>query len=70
MVCYDRAIALALSQLRRLSRANRGFVLRDLKRLDEAAASYARALSLRPAYEFLPGYYLQSRMMACDWDGG
>ena len=42
-------------------------MLRDLKRLDEAAASFARALALRPDLPYLKGSYLHAKMQVCDW---
>ena len=46
---------------------NRGNALKELKRMDEALASYDRALALKPDFEFLFGNYLNTRMRLCDW---
>jgi predicted O-linked N-acetylglucosamine transferase (SPINDLY family) len=67
LTCFDRAIALQPNYVD--AYVNRAPVLRDLKRVDEAADSLAKALALKPDYEFLTGYWLEARMMACDWEG-
>ena len=42
-------------------------MLFQLKRYDEAAASYERALSLAPDLPYAAGYLAQSRLRCCDW---
>ena len=46
---------------------NRGIVLQNLKRLDEALTSYEEALRIKPDYEFLPGICQYTRMHLCVW---
>jgi len=48
LAAYDRALALRPDHAATL--ANRGDVLRELRRLDDALASYDRALAARPDY--------------------
>ena len=48
---------------------NLGAVLQDLKRLDDALASYDKAITLKPDYEFLQGTKLNTQMQICDWSG-
>jgi predicted O-linked N-acetylglucosamine transferase (SPINDLY family) len=67
LACFDRAIALQPNYVD--AYVNRAPVLRDLKRVDAAADSLAKALALKPDYEFLTGYWLEAKMMACDWEG-
>jgi predicted O-linked N-acetylglucosamine transferase (SPINDLY family) len=67
LACFDRAIAIQPDYVE--AYVNRAPALRDLKRLTEAADSYAQALALKPDYEFLSGYWLETRVMACDWNG-
>ena len=67
LVCFDRTIAVQPDYVE--AYVNRAPALRDLKRLHEAADSYAKALALKPDYEFLCGYWLETKMMACDWAG-
>jgi predicted O-linked N-acetylglucosamine transferase (SPINDLY family) len=43
--------------------------LRDLKRPQEAAASYARLLAVDPGYPYAQGFHLHARLQACDWTG-
>ena len=46
---------------------NRGIVLQNLKRLDEALTSYEEAFRIKPDYEFLPGICQYTRMHLCVW---
>ncbi len=39
----------------------------DCKRLDEALASYNKAVELKPGIDFLIGYRLHTKMFVCDW---
>ena len=47
---------------------NRGNALQDLKRLDEALASYDRAIVLKPDIDFILGSSLHTKMHLCLWD--
>lgn len=51
-----------------VAHAVRGRALTEMGQLAEAIASQSRALALEPAMPYLPGYLLQARMAACDWD--
>ena len=42
-------------------------MLNDLKRLEEALASYDKAIALKPDCEFLLGDMIHTKMMICDW---
>jgi len=46
---------------------NRGIALKDLRRLEEAVASYDRAIEIDPDYEYLLGTLLHTKMHICDW---
>jgi predicted O-linked N-acetylglucosamine transferase (SPINDLY family) len=46
---------------------NLGNALSEIKLLDGALASYHKAFSINPDYDYLPGAYLHSKMMICDW---
>ena len=48
--------------------ANHGDAMKRLKRLDEALASYERALVLKPDLDFLLGNSLHTKMELCLWD--
>lgn len=48
--------------------SNRGLALKDLKRLDEALASYDRAIVLKPDFDFILGYSLHTKMHLCIWN--
>jgi len=39
-----------------------------LHRDEEAMESYARALQLKPDYDFLYGRWLYAKMRVCDWN--
>ena len=47
---------------------NRGNALRDLNRLDEALASYDRAIALKPDIDFILGESLRTKMHLCIWN--
>ena len=46
---------------------NRGMALLELKRHDEALASYNKAVELKPGIDFLIGYRLHTKLFVCDW---
>ena len=48
---------------------NRGTVLHELKRYDEALESFRRALESNPDQRWLHGICLHAQMRVCDWDG-
>ena len=48
--------------------SNRGHVLKNLKRLDEALASYESAIALNPNLDFILGDLLHTKMHLCIWD--
>ena len=48
--------------------ANRGNILKDLKRLDEALASYESAIALNPDLDWMFGDLLSTKMHLCIWD--
>jgi protein O-GlcNAc transferase len=45
----------------------RGNALYDLKRYDEAIASYEKALAISPEFEYAAGMLANTRMHCCDW---
>ena len=47
---------------------NRGLTLHKLNRLNEALASYDRAIELKPDIDFLLSYSLYTKMQLCIWD--
>jgi len=67
VAAFDRALALQPAHAG--AHVNRGLVLREMRRLPEAVASLGRALALEPAHPFLPGEWLHTRMLMCDWAG-
>ena len=41
--------------------------LNELKRHEEALASYDKAIALKPDFEFLLGDLIHTKMKICDW---
>ena len=64
--CYKNALAIKPDYAE--AYANRGNVLKDLKRLDEALASYESAIDLNPDIDFILGDSLHTKMNLCIWD--
>src|SRR5207245_1292535 len=62
----DRAIALKPDFVQ--AHANRAMALGELKRYAEAMESYKRALQINPAYPYLYGGWLHTKMQVCDWN--
>jgi len=48
-------------------RVRRGSLLAYLKRHDEAAVEFERAMALEPSLPALPGLVLHARANVCDW---
>ena len=64
--CYKNALAIKPDYAD--AYANRGNVLKDLKRLDEALASYESAIALNPDLDWMLGDSLHTKMNLCIWD--
>jgi predicted O-linked N-acetylglucosamine transferase (SPINDLY family) len=47
--------------------SNRGAALNELKQYQSAVHSYNRAIAIQPAYDFLFGRRLHTKMRICDW---
>ena len=67
LACFDRVLALRPQHADAL--VDRASILKDLRLLEAAAGSYERALQVAPAYEYLSGTALLTRMRLCDWRG-
>jgi len=64
--CYKNALAIKPDYAD--AYANRGNVLKDLKRMDEALASYESAIALNPDLNWILGDSLYTKMHLCIWD--
>lgn len=64
---YDAAVALAPN--RADAHYNRGIALTEMRRLDEASLSLDKAAALNPAFPWLAGQALSTRMHLAKWDG-
>ena len=64
--CYKNALAIKPDYAD--AYLNRGNVLKDLERLDEALASYESAIALNPDSAFILGGLVHTKMKLCLWD--
>jgi predicted O-linked N-acetylglucosamine transferase (SPINDLY family) len=64
---YDKAISLKPDYAE--AHNNRGNALAELRRLEEVLTSYEITLRLNPAYEYLLGKLLYTKLQLCDWQG-
>jgi protein O-GlcNAc transferase len=64
LASYDRALAIELHTATLNNRAN---VLCDLKRFEEAQATYETILSLDPQFRYARGNLVFCRLQCCDW---
>ena len=64
--CYKNALAIKPDYSD--AYANRGNVLKDLKRMDEALSSYESAIALSPGLKWMFGDLLYTKMNLCIWD--
>jgi len=65
LASYDRALAMQPDYAE--AHNNRGNLLEELKRPDEALICYAKAMTLKPDLPYLAGFWLHSKMRACNW---
>lgn len=67
LAAYEQVLALRPDHA--VALANRGGVLRVLRRHAAAADSYARLLAVAPDYPYAPGNRLHVQLQGCIWDG-
>ena len=65
LASYDQAILIKADSAE--AHNNRGILLGDLRQYAAAIESYDRALLINPAYAFLYGSRLHTKMHICDW---
>jgi len=64
LASFERAVALKPDYAG--AWANRGYVLSELRRPEEAVVSHSKALAIKPDIEFQFGHYLHAKMKVCD----
>lgn len=66
LACYDQAIQLGDDAA---ARCNRGSLLVNLGKFEDAVETFSRLLETAPAYPFAQGHLLHTKMLCCDWTG-